>query len=681
MISPLQYKQTCALLMSAFALSACGGGGGGATPSIDANAEALAQSSDMATIAAVGVSKLTSGTTAATGSAPLVETLDTRSTWTPPSGTLLAGFEGSNDTVSNWQFTNGPEFPGGVGSLIEGEGLNSAKGARLNVDLGCGAAKIGVRTGNEKCGAYVAMMTTFATPVQAAGSGPAVLALDFKVPGFDYDIGLRVIDGTGQTLQFTVCKGSIEAQDGSTWKRVHLPISSSKVFYGGANDGQLHFPLKGMQLMANRSEQLLAPGYILFDNLTLLAGPTYSMDLRAAGPTAFGNVYKSYVGRLAVASHNVNPTALDKARAAGITVVRRDLNWGTVEKNGVYNFASYDAEMAALTARGMSVLWILDYGHADHGGAVPLSTADQKAYAAYARAAALHFKGKNVIGYEIWNEPNGSTYWPNPDPAAFASLVNLASVAIKNADPTTKVITGGTAGIDMNFTIRTAIAANSAQVDAVGIHPYTNNPSRLPELYANGQTAVTNALTANLWNKPAWNTEWGISSYGDFDAAQYGIGNTAAARDRQGQLVLRMVLTQISVNTPFMTIYDLMDDGTSGTNREHNFGLLTSTGADKPAMVALRNLYLAQSGRSYKGLVSDTAPGVHALRWDGASDKVFVLWVDDTRSNTVTVNLPAKTYGVTTWKGAEATTKIAATGQLQVDLTEAAGPVFVSIKN
>jgi hypothetical protein len=59
----------------------------------------------------------------------------------------------------------------------------------------------------------------------------------------------------------------------------------------------------------------------------------------------------------------------------------------------------------------MGALWILDYGHPDHGGSVPRTTDDIVAFGRFAEAAAEHFEGRNVRD-EIWNEPDVEHFWP-----------------------------------------------------------------------------------------------------------------------------------------------------------------------------------------------------------------------------------------------------------------------------
>src|SRR5207248_909512 len=65
-------------------------------------------------------------------------------------------------------------------------------------------------------------------------------------------------------------------------------------------------------------------------------------------------------------------------------------------------------------------------------------------YASFVHVAAAHFAAHGVHAYEIWNEPNLASFWePTPDPVRYTQMLKLAYPAIKSADPTATVVTGG----------------------------------------------------------------------------------------------------------------------------------------------------------------------------------------------------------------------------------------------
>ncbi|QSI79038.1 cellulase family glycosylhydrolase [Niveibacterium microcysteis] len=590
-----------------------------------------------------------------------------------PIGTTIAAFDAAPDVVTAWKFSLGTEYPGAVGSMTQTVGSGGGAAARVDYDLGCGVLNVAPR-GTQACGAYVQMTNTLSSPVSvSAGVNPA-LAFDVRNPQGVAVLLTRVQDSTGQTLQFHPNARNIERPSGENWRRVILPIASSSNHYGGANDGVLHPPIKAIGIGVGDFAELQPAGLAEFDNIALVDAGTFNFTLNATAATAPGSFPQSYVGRMSVNVSSDDLISVEKAKSIGITVVRRDLTWANIEKAGIYDFSRYTKYAENLSSRGMSVLWILAYGHPDHGGGAPISDADRAAFSAFAAATASNFKGKNVVGFEIWNEPNLKSFWSNPDPIAYAKLASSASTAIRAADPNARVIVGSTAGVDMNYSIKVASAVPENLVDAFSVHPYSK-PA--PENFANSLYPLKASLASLGMNKPIWDTEWGYSSYGDFDASKYGDGNAPAARNRQAVLVLRRVLTDLGLAIPFLNLYNLVDGITGPLDREANFGLLTYPGEEKPSFSGLKTLFSAQSGRAFKGPVLDVPPGVHALRWDGAADRVFAIW-SDTVGQTVDVSLPAATSAIRRWNG-DAVSPGYAGAVNTVSIKEADGPLFVIV--
>lgn len=120
-----------------------------------------------------------------------------------------------------WSYYGGFEFPGATGSIgITRASAREGKHAlRLHGDF----------TGG---GRYVA--ATCALP-----AGTTCHALRFWVQGTDVDsIGLRIVDSTGQTFQFTR-----PLQRKAAWQEVVLAdLSQPKVVWGGAADKVFHQP-------------------------------------------------------------------------------------------------------------------------------------------------------------------------------------------------------------------------------------------------------------------------------------------------------------------------------------------------------------------------------------------------------------------------------------------------------
>ncbi|MGC4062620.1 MAG: cellulase family glycosylhydrolase [Aquabacterium sp.] len=607
-----------------------------------------------------------------------------------PGWTYVPGVSPFNASGPNWILQNGSNTAStlisSIASLLSGVTTNTYN---LQYNFGCGTPNIVLRTRDCRN-----------VPTMYAGADSSKVinpnaAVSFYVRNVDASAQLFLIvkDDSGQSLQYPFSSRTIEAQDPSQWVRVTVPLKYPSGYWGGSNNGipQGHlniieigasalnspYPDKGLNYPIGKLE---VKGIEWIDTLST----TYKLAPNNAVTTGFD----SYAPTIAVAHNKFDAVTLNKAKAVGINAIRKDIFWDAVEINGVFNFSAYTAGMDALNALNMKVLWILDYGHPNHGGSLPPQTAaDISAYATYAKKVAqLTASKRNVVGYEIWNEPNIAGFWPSPDPVKYAALLNAARTAIRQADATTPVISGGISVDIPDYLFKLAQTGALNDVSAIGVHPYrpdivtTSNPykrtANTPENYASEIIVQQNALKSLGVNTPMWNTEWGYSTYFFLDAAVYGDGNSAAAATRQGLMTVRMVLTQLAMKSPLITIFRLVDTGTDPTEKEDHFGLLKPDLTEKPAYTGLKTLYQHSGGRKFKGYLTDAPTGMHVLRWDGDTDRAFCAWADD-QGRPVALKLPANVNKVTRWDGTVLTPATGADGYKSVTLREEDGPVFV----
>ncbi len=150
--------------------------------------------------------------------------------------------------------------------------------------------------------------------------------------------------------------------------------------------------------------------------------------------------------------------ALQQARDMGVSRIRVNLGWantvsGADQKQAPakpsYNWAQYDSLIDAAARYGIRIQLTLT------GPAPAFGAANRKvgnygpkaaAFGDFARAAALHFKGR-VDRYSIWNEPNYVS-WLEPHgiaPALYRELYQAAYKQIKRADRRALVLIGETA--------------------------------------------------------------------------------------------------------------------------------------------------------------------------------------------------------------------------------------------
>lgn len=615
--------------------------------------------------------------------APTVTTPDLPSIgdpgWIEPEGVALL----NTTAMTGWSFVSQKSTgwsPGGV-SLTSVDGQSYVA---LDFDFGCAASVISTR--DVDCRNVVTLNANAGATLAASES--AVVALTIRNVDAAAEFALRIRDSSGQTLQYPIQPRTIEQQDTSQWAKVRVPLRYPSIYWGGSNNGIPSGNIVALSIVAaprNSDSATLGLNYprgrleVQSAKYYPTAGLTYT--LQANAPINDTGVIPSLDGRFAVAHSNFDLALLQKAKAAGFSVIRRDLLWDVVERSGAFSYTPFTTGSENLSNLSMKVLWILSYGHPDHGGPAPVTSSDRLAFARFAEESARFWKTRPIKGFEVWNEPHLAAYWPTPDPNAYGAAFVQAAAAIKSVDASIPVVSAGVAIDEPSFLFKLARGGYLSQADGIGIHPYrkdsfvTTSPTfkrtfTTPEMYANDRLVTKRALASVGVNQPLWNTEAGYSSIFFLDPAQYPDPHSASARTRQGQLILRQVLTQIALNDPLITVYRLMDKGTSLTDKEHNFGLIDADGGEKPAYQGLKNLTSLIAGKAYKGFHSDVPPGLHALRWGAGASTVICAWADNSGESTI-VNISPEVKRVVNWLGQD----IPITSR-QVVVSEQSGPVY-----
>ena len=140
---------------------------------------------------------------------------------------------------------------------------------------------------------------------------------------------------------------------------------------------------------------------------------------------------------------------------------------------------------------------------------------DLKLFAEYVRK--MVNRHKNYIRYwEIWNEPDVSMFWKGT-PEEFAELVQVAVKAIREADPTAKIMAAGYPNVARAWHLRAAKAGAFKNLDIISFHYYASSDKQPEELLPAIQDAV--AHFQNLAVKygdgkplPIWDSEGGSGS-------------------------------------------------------------------------------------------------------------------------------------------------------------------------
>jgi hypothetical protein len=217
-----------------------------------------------------------------------------------------------------------------------------------------------------------------------------------------------------------------------------------------------------------------------------------------------------------------------------------------------------------------------------------------------------------VRHYEIWNEPNASTFWrPQPNAEDYARLLETAYRACKEADPRATVVGCSTAGVDLDFIGRVMRAGGARFMDGISFHPYCQPLPPERRLLTDVSKVIKLAP-----DKPLWITEFGYPTH-----------TGAAGVDEEAQanyLVRAFLLARTFPAVSRLCWYDFQNDGEDPEEGEFNFGLVRLNKTPKPAYAAYKTM---------AALVGNLPPAdlridgdTYVLRFGEKNSPLFAVW-------------------------------------------------------
>jgi hypothetical protein len=298
-------------------------------------------------------------------------------------------------------------------------------------------------------------------------------------------------------------------------------------------------------VVANRCGSLVAYliGACLLFSATSAAGgsagiQTAAADGLACSPLTLG-VHLDLAYEASKARRERVVTAVRNVLSARIA--RNTLPWDRVEPNqGQPDWSVPDGVVRELTAVGVEPLLVIT-GSPSWANGVPTNIDMHQLYvpgdsgafaawlgrfAAFAHDAALRYSGK-VHRWEVWNEPNLTSFWrPRPNAAEYAATYRMVRAAILAADPGARVAVGGLASLTVawgegnvsGLAFLEGIVARGVRPSLVAVHPYTT-PPHAPDQEVRGQDnfndigLIHELLMRRGVRASIWVTEWGWSSH------------------------------------------------------------------------------------------------------------------------------------------------------------------------
>ena len=369
------------------------------------------------------------------------------------------------------------------------------------------------------------------------------------------------------------------------------------------------------------------------------------------------------IDRLSDSSQNIEPTGqicagvnihfitghekdLDMIAAAGFKFVRMDFDWQSIEQTkGVYTWDTYDELTANLEKRGLGAIYILDYSNSFYEDLVvpetPLPWETQKttaspqhkesidAFARWSAAAAVHYKGKNII-WEIWNEPNINFWKPKPDVSQYNALALATCRAVKEVVPEASIIGPSTSELPLPFLESFLSSGILEYLDGVSIHPYRDY-SKSPETaitdYQKLRELIDRYTPRIEKNIPIISSEWGYST-----------SSKGITLETQAAYIVRMQLSNLLSGIPISIWYDWKNDGTDLNDLGQNFGTVTFDLTPKPSYNATKIMNMQMKGYTLIQRLKLQNDNDYALLFRNEEGNFkLIAWTVDER-HTVTIN-------------------------------------------
>ncbi len=160
---------------------------------------------------------------------------------------------------------------------------------------------------------------------------------------------------------------------------------------------------------------------------------------RAQKPGASGmpqGVFRNFIGLNE--GLRWSPSLLNKSADIGIRIMRKDLNWGDVEKKrGDFDWKESDEYIDLCENKGIKVIFILGKTNKvyDSTSTVPIPGNYLWAfYSTYIKKTVERYKGRPVI-WELWNEPNVTHMWADMTPRMWVEYATGVMRIIREIDP------------------------------------------------------------------------------------------------------------------------------------------------------------------------------------------------------------------------------------------------------
>ncbi|MFV9503950.1 MAG: hypothetical protein AB4911_05220 [Oscillochloridaceae bacterium umkhey_bin13] len=391
--------------------------------------------------------------------------------------------------------------------------------------------------------------------------------------------------------------------------------------------------------------------------LTLLPSSSYAAPPQPGlPPSLFGlNIY--ITGR---ERSEAEATALvGRAQQIGAHWSREEICWACWGRDERNDF--YDRRIGMLANAGIGIIGMLlttpeeyrDPACVAHARAVGepdywCQPTDMDAFARWVGRVVERYDGDGfrdapgsprIAVWEIWNEPDMDGTWlPRANPVAYAEMLRKSYAAIKAADPSATVLSGGVYVFDAvgqnAFMDRVVELAGWDSFDALSIHPWLIdhapdapsliNPRERFDVTIPGRIELTQRwIAARGGGKPIWITEVGWSTCGGACAPQF-----AKNEAQQANYMVRTFVLAAAAGVAHVSYFQLDDKFNGGQQPWGPAAILNDDLSPKAAYQAFGVMVAQLQFARYQATGPAHRPGqvAHHRFSMGDGSTVDVLW-------------------------------------------------------
>jgi polysaccharide biosynthesis protein PslG len=343
------------------------------------------------------------------------------------------------------------------------------------------------------------------------------------------------------------------------------------------------------------------------DVLSWVSGePTYTAP--SDRPDYVGVVYQ---GTWNILSDSGRAKVLDRLAQAGVTWIKMDLGWKSLQPSNASSYSSgdlaaWDKQIREVRARGFKILAQFNWAPAWASGTSNRNgrPKDPNQYATAAAYVAKRYNGSlssslKIDAMELWNEPNLSDSW-NPSPSStrvssFAELIKKAGPAIKKANPNMTVVTGGLTAVDTDWISEFYKTSGViGTYDALGVHPYQSPGDASPETYdaswgkyyMKHLAQLDKLMSSKGDGAKIWATEFGWSSHSNSSSTPGWARGVSEAK--QAEYLVRSMPVMGAVSRVKAAFWYASVTTSNGDVQYDNYGILRKDLSRKPVWYGLR---------------------------------------------------------------------------------------------